>query len=664
MTGEQFPLSVSLKRFRFLIAGIGIFILAGSYAQKPFTAHVPAGNSADTVHFYMKHAYDVQKYELNLDIYDNYKTPYSWAFHASEVITVRVDSALNFIRLNAVNTSLQIDSVGNPGISFTHANDTLVIQLDRTYQPGETVQVRIWYQHKNIKDNAFYTNGGFVFTDTPPEGSRKWFPCWDRPADKALLDLTAKVPLNVKLGSNGGLADSLITGDTIYYHWISRDPISTYLITIASKIDYSLDIVYRHKPGNPADSIPARFYYQSWQVPDSIEARIGEMTDYFSSLFGEYPFEKIGFATLNGSFPWGGMENQTMINLTANGWQEGLVSHEFSHMWFGDLITCGTWADIWLNESFATYCESLWLEHRSGYSSYKNHLNQQADYYLANNPKIPIYNPSWAIHTPNSNFLYNSALEYDKGACVLHQLRYVLGDSLFFMVMKAYATDTGFMYKNAVTEDFIALTNAVSGRDMSWFFDEWLYHPDHPAYSSFYDVQDIGSGRWNLELLISQTQTTTGFFKMPLQVKVLFGDSTDTLIQVINDTDHQFFEFTFLKQPVGIVFDPNRNILLKTAITNLGIDQKQAEIGFRLFQNEPNPFRNTTTVTYRLPVASSVRITVMDANGKEVLAPFTSSDAAGTHSFQISAKDLAPGVYFCKMEAGKFNEVRKMVLVK
>ncbi len=649
-------------RIRYILLGLAILALSGAQAQN--SSARSSMKPVDTAHFYMKHSYDVLKYRLYVDLYNCYPNPFSTAFPATEVITFKVDSALNSIHLNAVNTSLQVDSVGMAGISFSHSSDTLTIQLDRIYQPGEEVSVRIAYQHKNVIDHAVYSNGGFVFTDTPPEGSRKWFPCWDRPSDKALLDLTAKVPLNVKLGSNGRLADSLIDGDTIYYHWISRDPMATYLMTMTSKTDFALDIIYWHKLYHPADSIPARFYFQSWQIPDSIEAAIGPMTDYYSLLFGEYPFEKIGFATLNGTFPWGGMENQTMINLTTNGWQEGLVSHEFSHMWFGDLITCGTWADIWLNESFGTYCESLWLEHKGGHSAYKAHLDQQANLYLANNPGFPIYNPSWAIHTPNANLLYNSAVVYDKGACVLHQLRYVTGDSAFFHLLKAYATDTNFMYKNAVTSDFIAKANEISGTDLGWFFDEWLYQPNHPIYSNSYEIQDLGAGEWNLQLLLSQTQTNTVFFKMPVQVRVVFTDSTDTVIRVIHDTNHQFFEFVFSKQPAYLIFDPYRNILLKKATTILGMDPLKNHTGFRLFQNEPNPFRNSTTIKYQLPKPSFVRITVMDSFGREVFPVFTRQNDTGIFNFTINGKNLSPGIYYYKMDAGKFNETRRMIVVK
>ena len=126
------------------------------------------------------------------------------------------------------------------------------------------------------------------------------------------------------------------------------------------------------------------------------------MTDFYSKLFGEYPFEKIGFASLNSSFPWGGMENQTMINLASNGWKEGLISHEFSHQWFGDLITCGTWADIWLNESFATYCESLWLGHSVGQTVLQDVILRIGPIItLPTTREFAIFNPSWAIHTPD-----------------------------------------------------------------------------------------------------------------------------------------------------------------------------------------------------------------------------------------------------------------------
>jgi aminopeptidase N len=542
---------------RYFILIIGVLLLHGSVFSIS-----PVGQ-----HYYLKHSYDVLKYSLDIDIYSCYKDPFPKAFRSTEIITLKVDSALNRIRLDAFNGSLQIDSVRMPAISFTHKNDTLSILLNRTYQPGEIITLKILYQHKDTADNAFYAGGGSVFLDLPAEGARRVFPCWDRPSDKALWELRARVPKSVRLASNGTLADSVITGDALVYHWISHDPMSTYLMTLSSHNGYLIDKKYWHRPGKAKDSIPALFYYRGSENPVPVEKMITPLTDYYSREFGPYPFEKIGFSTLNSLFQWGGMENQTLVNLQPGGWRDGLVAHEFSHMWFGDLITCATWADIWLNESFATYCESLWLEHTKGHKEYMEHLENQAETYLENNPGFPIYNPGWAIHTPPVNVIYTPSVIYDKGACVLHQLRCLLGDSLFFHVLHAYATDTNLMYKNALTSDFTGKVNALSGKDYSWFFNEWLDLPNHPVYKDTFEISKLKAGKWKVKFTVCQTQSYPNFFEMPIQVLIGFKDKSDTLIKVTNYANPQVFEFYFDKRPVTAVFDPDENILLKQEST-------------------------------------------------------------------------------------------------
>jgi aminopeptidase N len=510
-----------------------------------------------------KHSFYVLHYNLNLDLYNCYINPYPKTFSGSNTITFKVSSSLNLIKLNAINTSLQIDSVSLAGISFSHTLDTLSIILDKTYNSGDTVQVKIYYQHKNISDNAFYANGGFVFTDCEPEGARKWYPCWDKPSDKATFELTAKVPGNVKLASNGKLVDSTIIADTIYYHWKSSDPLATYLAIITSKADYNLDIVYWHKVSNPNDSVPMRFYYNNGENPKPMENIIGDMTTYYSQTFCEHPFEKNGFATLNDDFIWGGMENQTLTSLCPNCWDEGLLAHEFAHQWFGDMITCGTWADISLNEGFATYCESLWKEHTGGYDSYKTNINSTADDYLSSNPGWPIYDSSWAVNTPNTTTLFNTAITYDKGACVLHMLRYVIGDSLFFKFLKEYSADTNFKYDNAIMTDFITKAESVSGQNLHWFFNQWIYKPNHPAYANAYSIDSVGTANWNVKFIINQTQTNPPFFKMPAELQITFTDLSDTIVKVMNDTNNQTFSFNFAKKTDNVLFDPFRNIVLK-----------------------------------------------------------------------------------------------------
>jgi aminopeptidase N len=384
----------------------------------------------------------------------------------------------------------------------------------------------------------------------------------DEPSKKALLELTAKVPSKIKFGSNGYLSDSTAEGDTTVYHWISTEPIATYLIAIAGCTRYKLDIMNWDDNGR---DIPIRFYYKPWEDMDSlsnIKNMIFPLAEYFSGLFGDYPFDKIGFATTDSLFLWGGMEDQTLILICPHCWQESLIAHEFSHQWFGDMISPRSWADIWLNEGFATYCEALWAEHTGGYKLYKEFIEKDAGEYRFYNPGTPIYSDDWVSNPPSDEILFNPPTSYDKAGCVLHMLRYVLGDSLFFKTLKDYASDPKFMYKNASTSDFIAEVNNTTGNDYTWFFDEWLKTPNHPYYSISYYITSMHNYDWTLTLTIKQTQKEK-FFRMPADIKVLFVDSPDSTIRINNDKNNQEFVFTFNKQPRSLVFDPNEKIVLK-----------------------------------------------------------------------------------------------------
>ncbi len=522
-----------------------------------------------------RHSFDVLNYTLDLNIYNCFLTPYPKSFVASNVLTFRVDTALSSIRLNASSTSLTIDSVRQAGVSFTHSAGILTIMLDRTYNPGEIVDVRIHYRHNNVADNAFYTGGDMVFTDCEPEGARSWFPCWDKPSDKATVNLRVKTPATVRLGGSGRLADSVRVADTIWYNWISRDPVATYLVVLSGKVNYNLDIVQWPRISNPLDSIPIRFYWNAGESQsnlNNIKTKIIPMTTRYSELFGEHPFEKNGFATMNNQFAWGGMENQTLTSLCPNCWSENLVSHEFGHQWFGDMITCATWADIWLNEGFATYLEALWYETTSGYTAYKNDINNDASSYISGNPGWPMYNPSWAVSTPDNNTLFNYAITYAKGATVLHMLRYTLGDSLFFAALKAYATDTtSFSLQSATTADFVQKISQTAGRDMAWFFNQWVYQPNHPVYANTYNITSVGGGQWMVGFKGRQTQSNPAFFQMPVELKVTFTSGPDTTLRFFHAQNNQVFEFRFNRQPSAVAFDPGNNIVIKQGSTTAGV---------------------------------------------------------------------------------------------
>jgi Peptidase family M1 domain/Peptidase M1 N-terminal domain/Secretion system C-terminal sorting domain len=513
----------------------------------------------------IQHSYNVIHYKLSVNVYNSFISPYTKLFYGSNVVTFVVDSTLNYIMLNADNTSLHIDSVKQAGVSFTQTNNILTVNLDQTYDPGDTVVVMVFYHHNNVTDGAFYTGGGFAYTDCEPEGARKWWPCWDKPSDKATFELTAKTPLNVKLGSNGVLQDSTVNGDTITYHWAMTQNIATYLCVLTSKVNYNLDIIYWHRYTNPNDSIPIRFYYNNGESVASMEQLVPQLATFYSQMWGEHPFDKNGFATLDYQFIWGGMENQTLTSLCPSCWYTSVVDHEFAHQWFGDMITCATWADIWLNEGFASYIEALWTEHTSGYAAYKSQINSDASAYLSSNPGWAISVPDWAITTPPTDVLFNYAITYMKGACVHHLLRYVMGDSAYFNGWYAYANDPNLKYHSAVISDFKDHMSAAYGSDLSWFFDEWIYQPNHPTYANEYWISQPVTGSWEVGFIADQTQTNSSFHKMPIQIKIHFTTGADTTVEVMNDLNNQTFSFSFNRQPANVYFDPDDNIVLKTA---------------------------------------------------------------------------------------------------
>jgi len=614
-----------------------------------------------------RHAFDILNYTLNFDLWNNFQSPYPQTFTATEVITFKVDTALNMIKLNAVNTSLLIQSVSLSGSTFTHIDDTLAITLDRIFNAGEIVYVGIAYSHKNVEDGGFHASGGFVFTDNEPEGARKWFPCYDRPSDKAKVDITTKVPFDVLLGSNGRLADSVTVADTTWFHWISRDPVATYLTVMSAKKNWNLDIVYWDRPSTPNEPMPIRFYYNNGENPYGMEQLVPQMASYFSDNYGEHPFEKDGFAALNNEFAWGGMENQSLTSICPGCWYESLLCHEFAHQWFGDMISPGTWADIWLNEGFATWSEAFWYEKDGGYDAYISEIQYDASYYLSANPGWAVYVPEWAINTPDNSILFNYAITYCKGACMLHLLRYSLGDDLFFPALYDYATDTAdFKYKTSITDDFQAKFEASTGQDLDWFFESWVKQPNHPIYENEYNINDNnGSGTWNLNFLANQVQTNTGFFPIPIEIYVYFVGGTDTTIRVMNDVNQQVFSFTFDKQPSNVFFDVQNEIVLKEASLTIGINEENiGEQSFSLQQNYPNPVTGQTTFTYSLQEDVQVSLALFDMSGKKVLSLVTGHQNRGTHVLTADLSKLGTGIYLCRLSARNNSTTKRIAVVR
>ncbi|HSL90466.1 MAG TPA: M1 family metallopeptidase [Ignavibacteriaceae bacterium] len=508
--------------------------------------------------------FDIIHYKLNLDLYNCFISPFPQSFKGFAEIKIKADKEINNIVLDASSYSIKIDSTSGNIQSFNHSDDKLSLTFRNSMSANDSIRFTVYYTHKNVRDGAFLSDNRMVFTNNAPEGARNWFPCYDHPSDKATFELIAKTPANVLLGSNGSLIDSTLTADTVYYHWKSRDPVATYLIVISAKVDYNLDIVGWINPESN-EIIPTRFYWQDGENIENlnnIKSINTPMMDFFSELFSPYPFEKNGYATLNEHFVYGGMENQTLTSLCSDCWNEILVVHEFTHAWFGNLITHKNWSDVWLNESFANYGEALWIVHTKGKAEYKKYIKIEAERYFRENPGFPVYNSWWNDETPPSNILYNGAIIYSKGACVLSMFRNVVGDSLFFAVLKSYTNDERFRFGNADTDDFISVVNKITGKDYTKYFNQWLKTADHPVYQNYFVITE-DENEFRIDLTINQVQDNETAYEMPVTLQIIFSDGTNKILKILNSKRAENYFFKFEKEPLKLIFDPFNEIVLK-----------------------------------------------------------------------------------------------------
>ena len=266
------------------------------------------------------------------------------------------------------------------------------------------------------------------------------------------------------------LTDTIDNGDTTTFVFEERDPMASYLATI--NID-EFDI----ETMKSDNGIPIRNYYSTDLSADVRKpfARQGEMLDYFSEIYGPYPFDVYGSLVMNTEFG-SALENQTMsifgmdmIDVQDVEGTELTVAHELSHQWFGDSVSVADWSDIWLNEGFATYSEGLWIEHLHGREALDEWVKSQyADAVESSYP--PPGNPP-------ADDLFNGGV-YVRGGLTLHALRLEVGDEAFFKILPTYFE----RYKNgnATTDDFIAVAEEVSGKELTEFFDGWLYSEKIP----------------------------------------------------------------------------------------------------------------------------------------------------------------------------------------
>jgi aminopeptidase N len=491
--------------------------------------------------------YDVTYYDINIAL-----DPVTGTIDGVVGMTARAVNPISVVDLDLAGT-LTVTQVISPAGThpFTHADEILSVTLDRTYAAGESFELLIEYNgppDPSYGAFAFDTYNGenMIWSLSEPFGARSWWPCKDVPSDKAdSVDINVIVPRGLIVASNGTLRRIDNGKASDIYHWHEGYPIATYLVSVAVYPYTVFSDWYRY---SPSDSMEVRFYVFPDHYTDVQEtyAKTVPMIELYSSLFGQYPFlaEKYGHA----EFLWGGgMEHQTITSLGS--WNEYLIAHELSHMWWGDMITCNDFHHIWMNEGFATYTEALWSEFT--YGEYYYHRDMQLARYFGGGT---IYVPE----TTDWNRIFDSNLSYNKGSWVLHMLRHVVGDSTFFDILRTYYADSRYQYGTITTEQFRDLCEDVSGIDLDFFFHEWIYEEYYPSYSYSWTVAPNG-GLYDVNVTITQLQSHY-VFEMPIDVRIATA-SGDTTYVAWDSLATQSFTVSLAEPPTGVLLDPDEWIL-------------------------------------------------------------------------------------------------------
>ena len=412
---------------------------------------------------------------------DHYDVTVRFDRKSSEIagtVALRITATerLDAFTLDAVGLDVGSVSVDGLDAEFVVDDPELRITPPAPLGAGESFDVVVTYTAKantgtisaGVSAGWFDTdNGSFVLNE--PDGARNWLPSNDHPSDKATYHFTITVPAGVSAVANGSLVSHDTTSEGEVWVWDQPEPMTTYLIQLLTG---PLEIVTGSAPNGVAMTSALQAGDQSLMQP-FLDATAAQL-DYFDEWFGPYPFESYGIAMTDG-YIGGAMEEQGRSLFSRSDFASGevgantdlLLAHELVHQWFGDGVSPADWSDIWLNESFATYGQWMWLEHQ-GYGT----VDEQADQSL-----VQRRGSSEATGAPSVEGLFGFEV-YDGGAVVLQALRKTVGDEVFFATLRHWVQDN--LDTSRTSRDFIELASKEAGRDLTDLFDTWLYSAQIP----------------------------------------------------------------------------------------------------------------------------------------------------------------------------------------
>ncbi len=547
--------------------------------------------------------------------------------------------------------NFDIDSINYHGakITFTKmGNYNLILNIPQGLNLDVLDSVSITYRGSPpssgfgsfIKDNH---NGiPIVWTLSEPFGAQDWWPCKNGLTDKIdSIDVFVTTPIAYRVASNGLLKDEIVSGDKTTFHWKHAYPIAPYLVAIAitNYSVYTDDVLLSDNSTMPMLNY---VYPENLNTAKAGTQDLVKALQYYDSLFHIYPFhkEKYGHAQFN----WGGgMEHQTMSFVSS--FSYGLLTHELGHQWFGDMVTCGSWEDIWLNEGFATFLEGLaqkrfkgdaaWLGWRTG------NINTATS---TNGGAVKVSD------TTDVNRIFSSQLSYSKGAYLLRMLQWKMGDENFFQAVRNYLNDKEYGF--AKTPDFKGHLETVYGNSLTEFFNDWFVGQGFPKYEVIWQQLDNDS----LFLKINQTTShpSVGFYEMPVPIVAKSGSGQQIELRLEHTASGQIFAVLPPFRVGSISFDPDlwllsKNNVVKKGNITTGITNQNIANKIRLF---PNPANNEINIFMdNFSSKTEINWSIVNVLGTELI-----NDVLTNGDFKIDINTLPKGLYFFKIP-GEFGSL-------
>lgn len=456
-------------------------------------------------------------------------------------------------------------------LKFQHAGQRLAIELDREYPAGQQLKLAISYTivkprhgaHFVVPDDDEPSQPRMVWTQSEPEYARYWFPCFDHPSDRLTSEIIATAPANFVTLSNGTLEQRTDNGNgTVTWHWRQARSHVPYLLSIVAGDFEVLEASW--------DGIPVQSYVPRGRLADA--PRSFDKTPAMLRLFTEkiglrYPWPKYAQICVD-EYGWGGMEHTsaTTLNLSTlhderahlDVSSDNLVAHELAHQWWGDLLTCKDWGEIWLNESFATYFATLWSEHDRGWDEAAWERAGEADSYLGEDARYRRSIVSYRYNSPMNVFDRHA---YPKGGRVLHMLRFELGEEQFWRAIRRYAEVNQF--RTVETADLRIAIEDATGQGMNWFFDQWVHKGGHPE---FHVSWDWDSSSKQVRVTVKQTQKVddvTPLFRTSAEIEIAPTSGEPAIRRVALSKAEETFHFDAAERPARVCFDPSDWILKK-----------------------------------------------------------------------------------------------------